>query len=114
MIKKIISVLFSILALFILSACNNSVDHDLSSTAISNISSVIEAAGLEAEGYSTADTFGYQGFPFYIEGNKKFVDVYVDFEKDYVESTPVLKYNSGLKKLKRKNSLVFPRKQSTV
>ena len=97
MIKKIISVLFSILALFILSACNNSVDHDLSSTAISNISSIIEAAGLEAEGYSTADTFGYQGFPFYVEGNKKFVDVYVDFEKDYVQKTPVLRYNPRLK-----------------
>ena len=102
MIKKIISVLFSILALFILSACNNSVDHDLSSTAISNISSVIEAAGLEAEGYSTADTFGYQGFPFYIEGNKKFVDVYVDFEKDYVQKTPVLRYNSRLKEVEKK------------
>jgi len=101
-IKKIISVLFSILALFILSACNNSVDHDLSSTAISNISSVIEAAGLEAEGYSTADTFGYQGFPFYIEGNKKFVDVYVDFEKDYVQKTPVLRYNSRLKEVEKK------------
>ncbi|EGJ38687.1 hypothetical protein HMPREF9380_1287 [Streptococcus sanguinis SK49] len=102
MIKKIINVLFSILALFILSACNNSVDHDLSSTAISNISSVIEAAGLEAEGYSTADTFGYQGFPFYIEGNKKFVDVYVDFEKDYVQKTPVLRYNPRLKEVEKK------------
>lgn len=102
MIKKIISVLFYILALFILSACNNSVDHDLSSTAISNISSVIEAAGLEAEGYSTADTFGYQGFPFYIEGNKKFVDVYVDFEKDYVQKTPVLRYNPRLKEVEKK------------
>jgi len=101
-IKKIISVLFSILTLFILSACNNSVDHDLSSTAISNISSVIEAAGLEAEGYSTADTFGYQGFPFYIEGNKKFVDVYVDFEKDYVQKTPVLRYNPRLKEVEKK------------
>lgn len=94
--------LFYILALFILSACNNSVDHDLSSTAISNISSVIEAAGLEAEGYSTADTFGYQGFPFYIEGNKKFVDVYVDFEKDYVQKTPVLRYNPRLKEVEKK------------
>ena len=102
MIKKIISVLFSILALFILSACNNSVDHDLSSTAISNISSVIEAAGLEAEGYSTADTFGYQGFPFYVEGNKKFVDVYVNFEKDYVQKTPVLRYNPRLKEVEKK------------
>ena len=102
MIKKVISVLFSILTVFILSACNNSVDHDLSSTAISNISSVIEAAGLEAEGYSTADTFGYQGFPFYVEGNKKFVDVYVDFEKDYVQKTPVLRYNPRLKEVEKK------------
>ena len=60
MIKKIISVLFSILALFILSACNNSVDHDLSSNNKKKISSVIEAAGLKVEGYSTAHTFGYQ------------------------------------------------------
>ena len=110
MIKKIISVLFSILALFILSACNNSVDHDLSSTAISNISSVIEAAGLEAEGYSTADTFGYQGFPFYVEGNKKFVDVYVDFEKEYVQKTPVLRYNPMLKKIDKKILFGFAKK----
>ena len=102
MIKKIISVLFSILALFILSACNNRVDRDLAKTAISNIRSVVEAAGLEAEGYSTADTFGYYGFPFYIKGNKKFVDVYVDFEKDYVEKTPVLKYNPKLKEVEKK------------
>lgn len=113
-IKKVIGVLLPILTLFILSACNNRVDRDLAKIAISNIRSVVEAAGLEAEGYSTADAFGYYGSPFYVEGNTKFVDVYVDFEKDYVESTPVLKYNSGLKKLKRKNSLVFPRKQSTV
>nr|WP_245335505.1 hypothetical protein [Streptococcus panodentis] len=82
-----------------MSACNNSVDHDLSSTAISNISSVIEAAGLEAEGYSTADTFGYQGFPIFVEGNKKFVDVYVDFESEYVQKTPVLRYNPRLKEV---------------
>ena len=75
-----------------------------------NISSVIEAAGLEAEGYSTADTFGYQGFPFYVEGNKKFVDVYVDFEKDYVESTPVLKYNSRLKEVEKKKFFGFSKK----
>lgn len=102
MIKKIISVLFSILALFILSACNNSVDLGGRRIIKKNISSVIEAAGLEAEGYSTADTFGYQGFPFYIEGNKKFVDVYVDFEKDYVQKTPVLRYNSRLKEVEKK------------
>ena len=102
MIKKIISVLFSILALFILSACNNSVDLGGRRIIKKNISSVIEAAGLEAEGYSTADTFGYQGFPFYIEGNKKFVDVYVDFEKDYVQKTPVLRYNPRLKEVEKK------------
>lgn len=110
MIKKVINVLFSFLTLFILSACNNSVDHDLSSTAISNISSVIEAAGLEAEGYSTADTFGYQGFPIFVEGNKKFVDVYVDFEKDYVENTPVLKYNPRLKEVEKKIFFGFSKK----
>lgn len=110
MIKKIISVLFSILALFILSACNNRVNHDLAKTAISNIRSVVEAAGLEAEGYSTADTFGYYGSPFYVEGNKKFVDVYVDFEKDYVESTPVLKYNPRLKEVEKKKFFGFSKK----
>ena len=110
MIKKIISVLFSILALFILSACNNSVDHDLSSTAISNISSVIEAAGLEAEGYSTADTFGYRGSPIYIKGTEQFVDVYVDFEKDYVEKTPVLRYNPRLKEVEKKIFFGFSKK----
>ena len=107
MIKKIINVLFSILTLFILSACNNSVDRDLADTAISNIRSVVEAAGLEAagleaEGYSTADTFGYQGFPIFVEGNKKFVDVYVDFEKDYVQKTPVLRYNPRIKEVDKK------------
>ena len=101
-IKKVIGLLFPILTLFLLSACNNRVDRDLAKTAISNIRSVVEAAGLEAEGYSTADTFGYYGFPFYIKGNKKFVDVYVDFEKDYVEKTPVLKYNPKLKEVEKK------------
>ena len=110
MIKKVISVLFSILALFILSACNNRVDRDLAKTAISNIRSVVEAAGLEAEGYSTADTFGYQGSPIYIKGTKQFVDVYVDFEKDYVESTPVLKYNPRLKEVEKKKFFGFSKK----
>lgn len=110
MIKKIISVLFSILALFILSACNNRVNRDLANTAISNIRSVVEAAGLEAEGYSTADTFGYQGSPIYIKGTKQFVDVYVDFEKDYVESTPVLKYNPRLKEVEKKKFFSFSKK----
>ena len=99
--KKVISVLFPILILFILSACNK-VDRDLAKTAISNIRSVVEAAGLEAEGYSTADTFGYQGSPIYIKGTEQFVDVYVDFEKDYVEKTPVLKYNTRLKEVEKK------------
>ena len=49
-IKKVIGLLFPILTLFILSACNNRVDRDLAKTAISNIRSVVEAAGLEAEG----------------------------------------------------------------
>ena len=110
MIKKIISVLFSILTLFMLSACNNRVDRDLAKTAISNIRSVVEAAGLEAEGYSTADTFGYQGSPIYIKGTKQFVDVYVDFEKDYVESTPVLKYNPRLKEVEKKEFFGFSKK----
>ena len=100
--KKVISLLLPILTLFILSACNNRVNRDLAKTAISNIRSVVEAAGLEAEGYSTADTFGYYGFPFYIKGNKKFVDVYVDFEKDYVQKTPVLRYNPRLKEVEKK------------
>ena len=68
--KKVIGLLFPILALFILSACNNRVDRDLAKTAISNIRSVVEAAGLEAEGYSTADTFGYRGSPIYIKGTE--------------------------------------------
>ena len=110
MIKKVIGLLFPILTLFILSACNNRVDRDLAKTAISNIRSVVEATGLEAEGYSTADTFGYYGFPFYIKGNKKFVDVYVDFEKDYVEKTPVLKYNPKLKEVEKKIFFGFSKK----
>ena len=110
-IKKVIGLLLPILTLFILSACNNyRVDRDLAKTAISNIRSVVEAAGLEAEGYSTADTFGYYGFPFYIKGNKKFVDVYVDFEKDYVEKTPVLKYNPDLKEVEKKIFFGFSKK----
>ena len=108
-LKKVIGLLFPILALFILSACNK-VDRDLAKTAISNIRSVVEAAGLEAEGYSTADAFGYYGSPFYVEGNTKFVDVYVDFEKDYVESTPVLKYNSRLKEVEKKKFFGFSKK----
>ena len=110
MIKKVIGLLFPILTLFILSACNNKVDRELAKTAISNIRSVVEAAGLEAEGYSTADTFGYYGFPIYIKGNKKFVDVYVDFEKDYVENTPVLKYNPRLKEVEKKIFFGFSKK----
>ena len=108
--KKVFGLLFPILTLFILSACNNRVDRDLAKTAISNIRSVVEAAGLEAEGYSTAGTFGYYGFPFYIKGNKKFVDVYVDFEKDYVEKTPVLKYNPKLKEVEKKIFFGFSKK----
>ena len=81
--KKVIGLLLPILTLFVLSACNNRVDRDLAKTAISNIRSVVEAAGLEAEGYSTANTFRYAGSdPSYIKENKKYVDVYVDFEKD--------------------------------
>ena len=108
--KKVIGLLLPILTLFILSACNNRVDRDLAKTSISNIRSVVEAAGLEAEGYSTAGTFGYYGFPFYIKGNKKFVDVYVDFEKDYVEKTPVLKYNPKLKEVEKKIFFGFSKK----
>lgn len=109
-IKKVIGLLFPILTLFMLSACNNRVDRDLAKTAISNIRSVVEAAGLEAEGYSTADTFGYQGSPFYIKGTEQFVDVYVDFEKDYVDSTPVLKYNPRLKEVEKKKFFDFSKK----
>ena len=109
-LKKVIGLLLPILTLFILSACNNRVDRDLAKTAISNIRSVVEATGLEAEGYSSADTFGYYGFPFYIKGNKKFVDVYVDFEKDYVEKTPVLKYNPKLKEVEKKIFFGFSKK----
>ena len=109
-IKKVVGLLFPILTLFMLSACNNRVDRDLAKTAISNIRSVVEAAGLEAEGYSTADTFGYYGSPFYVEGNTKFVDVYVDFEKDYVEKTPVLRYNPRLKEVEKKIFFGFSKK----
>lgn len=108
-LKKVIGLLFPILALFILSACNK-VDRDLAKTAISNIRSVVEAAGLEAEGYSTADTFGYRGSPIYIKGTEQFVDVYVDFEKDYVEKTPVLKYNPKLKEVEKKIFFGFSKK----
>ena len=110
-IKKVISVLLAMLTLLILSSCNNGVDNDLANTAISNIRSVVEAAGLKAEGYSTADTFGYQGSPIYIEGTEKFVDVYVDFEKDYVEKTPVLRYNPKLKEVEKKIFLGFSKKK---
>ena len=108
-LKKVIGLLFPILVLFILSACNK-VDRDLAKTAISNIRSVVEAAGLEAEGYSTADTFGYQGSPIYIKGTEQFVDVYVDFEKDYVEKTPVLRYNPRLKEVEKKIFFGFSKK----
>lgn len=108
-LKKVISLLLPILTLFILSACNK-VDRDLAKTAITNIRSVVEAAGLEAEGYSTADTFGYQGSPIYIKGTEQFVDVYVDFEKDYVENTPVLKYNPRLKEVEKKIFFGFSKK----
>lgn len=110
-IKKVISVLLPMLTLLILSSCNNGVDNDLANGAISNIRSVVEAAGLKAEGYSTADTFGYQGSPIYIEGTEKFVDVYVDFEKDYVEKTPVLRYNPKLKEVEKKIFLGFSKKK---
>ena len=101
-LKKVIGLLLPILTLFILSARNNyRVDRDLAKTAISNIRSVVEAAGLEAEGYSTA----------YVEGtSRRVVDVYVDFEKDYVEKTPVLKYNPDLKEVEKKIFFVFPKK----
>ena len=108
-LKKVIGLLLPILTLFILSACNK-VDRDLAKTAISNIRSVVEAAGLEAEGYSTADTFGYRGSPIYIKGTEQFVDVYVDFEKDYVENTPVLKYNPRLKEVEKKIFFGFSKK----
>ena len=110
-LKKVIGLLLAILTLFVLSACNNRVDRDLAKTAISNIRSVVEAAGLEAEGYSTANTFRSAGSdPSYIKENKKYVDVYVDFEKDYVEKTPVLKYNPELKEVEKKIFFVFPKK----
>ena len=111
-LKKVIGLLLPILTLFILSARNNyRVDRDLAKTAISNIRSVVEAAGLEAEWYSTANTFRSAGSdPSYIKENKKYVDVYVDFEKDYVEKTPVLKYNPELKEVEKKIFFVFPKK----
>ena len=108
-LKKVFGLLLPILTLLILSACNK-VDRDLAKTAITNIRSVVEAAGLEAEGYSTADTFGYQGSPIYIKGTEQFVDVYVDFEKDYVEKTPVLKYNPRLKEVEKKIFFGFSKK----
>ena len=110
--KKVIGVLLRTLTLFILAACNNyKVDRDLAKTAISNIRSVVEAAGLEAEEYSTANTFRSAGSdPSYIKENKKYVDVYVDFEKDYVEKTPVHKYNPELKEVEKKIFFVFPKK----
>ena len=109
-IKKVIGVLLPILTLFILSARNNyRVDRDLAKTAISNIRSVVEAAGLEAEEYSTA-AFDYKRYPNYIKGARRLVDVYVDFEKDYVEKTPVLKYNPELKEVEKKIFFVFPMK----
>lgn len=109
-IKKVIGVLLPTLTLFILSACNNyRVDPDLAKTAISNIRSVVEAAGLEAEEYSTA-AFDYNRYPNYTKGTRRIVDVYVDFEKDYVEKTPVLKYNPELKEVEKKIFFVFPKK----
>lgn len=109
-IKKVIGVLLPILTLFILSTRNNyRIDRDLAKTAISNIRSVVEAAGLEAEEYSTA-AFDYKRYPNYIKGTRKVVDVYVDFEKDYVEKTPVLKYNPELKEVDKKIFFVFPKK----
>ena len=109
-IKKVIGVLLPILTLFILSTRNNyRIYRDLAKTAISNIRSVVEAAGLEAEEYSTA-AFDYKRYPNYIKGTRKVVDVYVDFEKDYVEKTPVLKYNPELKEVEKKIFFVFPKK----
>ena len=110
-IKKVIGVLLPILTLFILSARNNyRVDRDLAKTAISNIRSVVEAAGLEAEEYSTA-AFDYKRYPNYIKGARRLVDVYVDFEKDYVEKTPVLRYNPKLKEVEKKIFLGFSKKK---
>lgn len=109
-IKKVIGVLLPILTLFILSARNNyRVDRDLAKTAISDIRSVVEAAGLEAEEYSTA-AIDYNRYPNYVKGTRRAVDVYVDFEKDYVEKTPVLKYNPELKEVEKKIFFVFPKK----
>lgn len=109
MLKKVIGLLLPILTLFILSACNNRVDRDIAKTAISDIRSVVEAAGLEAEEYSTA-AIDYNRYPNYVKGTRRVVDVYVDFEKDYVEKTPVLKYNPELKEVEKKIFFVFPKK----
>ena len=110
-LKKVFGLLFPIFALFILAACNNNrVDRDLAKTAISNIRYVVEAAGLEAEGYSTEDTFHYAGYPNYVKGTRLFFDVYVDFEKNYVENTPVLKYNPRLKEVEKKIFFGFSKK----
>lgn len=108
-LKKVIGLLLPILTLFILSACNNRVDRDIAKTAISNIRSVVEAAGLEAEEYSTA-AIDYNRYQNDVKGTRRVVDVYVDFEKDYVEKTPVLKYNPGLKEVEKKIFFVFPKK----
>ncbi|EFX40402.1 hypothetical protein [Streptococcus peroris] len=109
-LKKVIGLLLPTLTLFILSACNNyRVDRDLAKTAISNIRSVVEAAELEAEEYSTA-AIDYNRYPNYVKGTRRVVDVYVDFEKDYVEKTPVLKYNPELKEVEKKIFFVFPKK----
>lgn len=108
-LKKVIGLLLPILSLFILSACNNRVDRDIAKTAISNIRSVVEAAGLEAEEYSTA-AIDYNRYQNDVKGTRRVVDVYVDFEKDYVEKTPVLKYNPELKEVEKKIFFVFPKK----
>ena len=107
--KKVIDLLLPILTLFILSACNNRVDRDIAKTAISNIRSVVEAAGLEAEEYSTA-AIDYNRYQNDVKGTRRVVDVYVDFEKDYVEKTPVLKYNPELKEVEKKIFFGFSKK----
>lgn len=113
--KKVISLLLPILTLFILSACNNNrVDRDLAKTAISNIRYVVEAAGLEAEGYSTEDTFHYAGYPNYVNGTRLFLMSMWILKKIMLRKLQSLNTIQDLKKLKRKFSLVFPRKQSIV
>lgn len=110
-IKKVIGVLLPILTLFILSTRNNyRIDRDIAKTAISDIRSVVEAAGLEAEEYSTA-AIDYNRYPNYVKGTRRVVDVYVDFEKDYVEKTPVLRYNPKLKEVEKKIFLGFSKKK---